>query len=181
MWANRSGGPLTALIATLWFTTLPPILAHSGVITTDMALAAMLGAAAYASLLWAERPSPTRTVVFGILLGLALVAKFSAIPYLMAAWVLMFAWRLYEMRSGFSPALDQIWGRRSSMAGVFGVSCLVIWAVYSFHFGPVGYLHCSLPAPEFFTGMASVWQHNQNGHASYLLGHRRTIGVWYFF
>src|SRR5438270_7683307 len=42
LWANRSGGPLTALIATLWFTTLPPILAHSGVITTDMALAAML-------------------------------------------------------------------------------------------------------------------------------------------
>ncbi len=181
LWGNRCGGPITALIATLLFTTLPPVLAHSGVITTDMALASLCGAAAYASLLWAEKPSRARTVAFGALLGLAPLAKLSAIPYLLAVWFLMYAWYLFRDRPGFSQALGQIWSRRFSLAAVFGIACLVIWAVYSFHFGRVAYLHASLPAPEFFSGMATVWQHNQNGHASYLLGHRRNIGVWYFF
>ena len=212
LWGNRSGGPLAALIATLLFTTLPPILAHSAVITTDMALAATVGAAVYASLLWAEKPSRTRTAALGALIGLALTAKLSAIPYLMAAWLLMYAWHWYRafaenhsltvvapigaarvskrlpgstesrgQRSSFRQELTCIWNHLLPLAAVSGIACLTIWAVYGFHFGPVPYLHCSLPAPEFFTGMASVWHHNQNGHASYLLGHRRTIGVWYFF
>jgi hypothetical protein len=181
LWGNRCGGPLTALIATLLFTTLPPVLAHSGLITTDMALASMCGAAAYAALLWAEKPSRIRTVAFGALFGLAMVAKLSAIPYLLAAWALMYAWYLIRHRPGRDVVLSQIGSRRLSLAAVSGIACLAIWAVYSFHFGPVGYLHVSLPAPEFFSGLASVWQHNQNGHASYLLGHRRNIGVWYFF
>jgi hypothetical protein len=185
LWGNRCGGPLTGLIATLLFTTLPPVLAHSGLITTDMALASMCGAAAYAALLWAEHPSLTRTAILGALLGLALVAKLSAIPYLLAAWFLTYAWYLMRQQAGLRQALNQvpgqIWSRRLSLASVSGIACLVIWAVYSFHFGPVAYLHASLPAPEFFSGIASLWQHNQNGHASYLLGHRRNIGVWYFF
>jgi hypothetical protein len=181
LWGNRCGGALTAMIATLLFTTLPPVLAHSGLITTDMALTSMCGAAAYASLLWAEQPSRTRTMALGALLGLALVAKLSAMPYLLAAWFLMYAWYLFRYRPGLGAAIGQIWSRRLSLAAVSGIASLTIWAVYSFHFGPVGYLHSSLPAPEFFSGLASVWQHNQNGHASYLLGHRRNIGVWYFF
>ena len=36
LWANRGAGPIAALIATLLFTTLPPVLAHSGLITTDI-------------------------------------------------------------------------------------------------------------------------------------------------
>ena len=181
LWGNRCGGALTALVATLLFTTLPPVLAHAGLITTDMALASLCAAAAYAALLWADQPSRTRTVAFGALLGLALVAKLSAIPFLLAAWFLMYAWYFFRHRPGFSQALNQIRSRRLSLAAVFGIACLVIWASYSFHFGPVGYLHVSLPAPEFFSGLATVWQHNQNGHASYLLGQRRNIGVWYFF
>jgi 4-amino-4-deoxy-L-arabinose transferase-like glycosyltransferase len=181
LWGRRCGGPLTALIATLLFTSLPPVLAHSGVITTDMALASLCGAAAYAALLWAEKPSRTRTMAFGTLLGLAPLAKFSAIPYLLAAFCLMYGWYLFRHRPGLGVVLSQIWSRRLSLAAVFGIAFFAIWAVYSFHFGPVEYLHASLPAPEFFSGMASVWQHNQNGHASYLLGHRRNIGVWYFF
>jgi hypothetical protein len=187
LWGKRCAGPLAALIATLLFTTLPPVLAHSGLITTDIALTAMVAAAAYAGVLWAEKPSRGRTIALGLTVALALVSKLSAIPYLAAAWFLMYAWHLYWERPGLGGAAyvvecgREIRRRWLSAAAALGVAALTIWAVYSFHFGPVDYLHSRLPAPEFFEGLAEVWKHNRDGHASYLLGQRRHIGVWYFF
>lgn len=173
LWGRRCGGPITALIATLLFTTLPPVLAHSGLITTDMALTGLVAAAAYAGVLWAERPDWTRTAVLGLTVGLAVASKLSAIPYLAAAWLLMVVFHL-----GTGGTLRRAGGKTASATAV---ACLTIWAVYSFHVGPVNYLHCTLPAPEFFGGLAEVWKHNQDGHASFLLGQRRHFGVWYFF
>lgn len=181
LWGKRCAGPLAALIAVLLFTTLPPVLAHSGLITTDMALTAMVAAAAYAGLLWSEKPGPARAVVLGMTAALALVSKLSAIPYLGAVWFLMYLGHLYRSRPGIPEAAREIRNRAGSGAAALAVCCLTIWAVYSFHVGPVAYLHATLPAPEFFGGFAEVWQHNQNGHASYLLGQRRHTGVWYFF
>lgn len=43
-WSRRLFGNTTALLATILFTTLPPILAHSGLATTDMALTATFAA-----------------------------------------------------------------------------------------------------------------------------------------
>jgi hypothetical protein len=185
LWAGRCAGPLAALIATLLFTTLPPVLAHSGLITTDMALTAMVAAAAYAGVLWSEKPSRWRTVALGLTVALAVVSKLSAIPYLAAAWFPMYAWHLYRARPGLGGAAylvgREIRSRWLSAAAALAVASLTVWAVYSFHFGPVEYLHSRLPAPEFFGGLAEVWKHNRDGHASYLLGQRRHIGVWYFF
>src|SRR5260370_9209557 len=38
LWGNRMGGPLAALIATFPFTTIPPVLAHPGLVTPDLVL-----------------------------------------------------------------------------------------------------------------------------------------------
>ena len=61
LWANRAGGPLAGLIATFLFTTIPPVLAHAGQVTTDMAATALTAAGAYAGLLWAELAGPDTT------------------------------------------------------------------------------------------------------------------------
>ena len=61
------------------------------------------------------------------------------------------------------------------------IACLVIWAGFRFSFGPLSFAHVSLPAPRFFDGLKDVWDHNENGHASYILGERHHFGVWYFF
>ena len=47
LWGNRIGGPLAALAATFCFTTIPPVLAHAGLVTTDMAATAFTAAGAY--------------------------------------------------------------------------------------------------------------------------------------
>ena len=167
LWAHRAAGPRAALIATLLFTTLPPVLAHAGLVTTDMAAAACIGMAAYASLLWADRPDRTRTILFGVSLGLACLAKFSAIVFLPAALLLMHR--------------TTLWRRRRALAAALAVACAVIWAGYGFSFARVDYLHLRLPAPRFFTGLQTLWAHNATGHASYLLGRRSDSGFWYYY
>jgi hypothetical protein len=167
LWGLRTAGKSAALAATLLFTTLPPVLAHSGLITTDMAAAAWTGAAVLASLYWVERPDRRRTAIFGAALGLACLSKFSALLFLPAALLLMHRARL--------------WRHRRSLAAACGLAFLVIWAGYRFSFARVEYLHLRLPAPRFFTGLATLWAHNAAGHASYLLGRRSEAGFWYYY
>ncbi len=181
LWGRRAGGPVAAVTSTLVFTTIPPILAHAGLITTDMAVAACVPAAGFASLLWAERPSRARTLWLGAAVALALLSKFSALVFLPAGWLLMYACYLVRARPGVRQAARQIWDRRGSIAMAAGVACLLIWAGYRFTFARVEFLHCRLPAPRFFSGIHSVWLHNRAGHPSYLLGRRSNAGFWYYF
>lgn len=167
LWGWRMTGGVGALLATLLFTTLPPVLAHSGLITTDMAAAAWIGAAALASLYWADRPDRVRTVLFGVALGLACLSKFSALLFLPVALLAVHR-RL-------------LWRQRRSLAAACGIAFLLIWAGYRFTFARVDYLHLRLPAPRFFTGLATLWAHNAAGHASYLLGRRSPDGFWYYY
>src|SRR5438876_489383 len=80
-------------IATALFTLLPPILAHAGLATTDMALTACIAAAFYAAMLWAESPTIKRAVLFGIAAASAALAKFTALIFFPAAMLLaVLAW-----------------------------------------------------------------------------------------
>ena len=167
LWGLRTAGPAAAVASTLLFTTLPPVLAHSALITTDMAAAAWIGAAALASLYWADRPDRRRTVLFGVAIGLACLSKFSALLFLPAALLAMHR--------------ATLWRNRRSLALACGVAFVVVWAGYRFSFARVEYLHLRLPAPRFFTGMATLWAHNAAGHASYLLGRTSPSGFWYYY
>jgi hypothetical protein len=170
LWARRAGGERAAVLAVLLFTTLPPILALSGIVNTDAALCAMTGAAALAALWWTDRPDRRRSLVFGALLGLAAVSKFSSMPFLAAAFACMLAIARPKAR----PGLRQL-------AWVAGVAAFTIWAVYGFTFARVEFLHLRLPAPRFFSGIHAVWNHNRLGHPSFLMGRRSQHGFWYYF
>ena len=167
VWSCRSSGPLAAVAAILLFTTVPPILAHSGLITTDMAAAAWTGAAVLASFFWLDKPNSRRTAMFGAALGLACLSKFSAVVFVPAALLLIHRGRL--------------WRHRRSLAAACGVAFLVVWAGYRFSFARIDYIHLRLPAPRFFTGIGTVWAHNAGGHPSYLLGQRSPHGFWYYY
>jgi hypothetical protein len=162
LWARRIGGPLAALLATFLFTTTPPVLAHAGLVTTDMACTAFGVVALLATLWWAERPDRFRTIGFGIALGLAALAKFSLLAYLPAAWVVLLLIHrppISTMRRYLGPL---------AIAAVIGA--FVICAGYRFTL-----------VPEFFAGIRGLAQHNAAGHNSYILGQRHHAGVWYFF
>jgi len=180
-WARRYWGPLAGLLAVFLFTVLPPVLAHGGLATTDMAVTAFVSAAILAMLVWVERPNWWRGARFGACAGLAVLSKFSALVFLPAAATVMLAAYVLTAR----PGLARLAGQARRLALALGlaivVACLVVWAGYRFSIGKVHFTDLRLPAPELYRGIETVMDHNAKGHPSYLLGERSDYGFWYYY
>ena len=117
-WTRHTFGSPAAALATLLFTLVPPVLAHAGLATTDMGLAACLGAAFFALILWAESPGWKRSVLSGPRQAhRRCCCKFTALGYLPAAAVFaLLAWGLVA-----KPGSARSW--RSLPANVRRASC----------------------------------------------------------
>ena len=73
--------PAAGLIAALPCASTPAVLAHAGLATTDMAVAAMLPAALYALTRFLDRPSTPPTIILGIVIALGMLSKDSFLVY----------------------------------------------------------------------------------------------------
>jgi Dolichyl-phosphate-mannose-protein mannosyltransferase len=173
-WARRYQGELEAAIAVFLFTFVPPVLAHAGLATTDMALTAFTGASLFAALVWLDRPAPATAALFGAATGFAVLSKFSALPFLPSAVAVALIWYLVAERP---PAVRLIKTARHllpTFAFAVLVGALVIWAGYRFSFD-------SVPAPALWAGIRDLQAHNAKGHTNYLLGMRNVSGWWYYY
>lgn len=79
LWGLRYFSRAVAAAAVVFFSFLPPVLAHSGLATTDIALTAFLAAAFLAGRVWMERPSLANGALFGVATGLMVLSKFSCL------------------------------------------------------------------------------------------------------
>jgi hypothetical protein len=180
-WARRYFGTATGAIAACLFTLIPTILAHAGLATTDMGLAACLGAAFLGMLVWAEEPTGKHGAVFGFCLALALLSKFTALGFFPTGAGIALAFYLAAERPGMRRLKQLVMERASSFAIAVGVCLFTVWAAYFFSFGKVPVWNVSLPAWEYFDGIQVALQHNRDGHPAYLLGEARRYGWWYYF
>jgi 4-amino-4-deoxy-L-arabinose transferase-like glycosyltransferase len=210
-WALRLRGRLASLLAVFLFTTLPPVLGHAGLATTDMAAAALTTASFFTFTLWLARPTPRNGLLFGLAVGLAALAKFTTLYFLAAGIGLAFLlFGLPALRRRGIPAArlpsSKDWLITLSLAILTGA--LTLWAGYRFSTGTLlepanqpfeqvdrlvggsGGLHdlayfvlgdLPLPAPEFFLGIYSTLFNNQEGRTMYLLGEVSSQGRWYFY
>jgi len=180
-WARRYFGAATGVAAVFLFSFVPSVLAHSSVTTTDMALTAFMGAVFVAMLLWCEEPTDRRSMIFGTMGALAILSKFSCLAFFPPAALAVLAAYL----AAGHPRIRQLLASAKDLllpaALALGTAVLVIWAGYRFSYGPVFFANIKLPAPELFSGIKSVWEHNKSGHPSYLFGEHRDFGWWYFF
>ncbi|HWC96439.1 MAG TPA: glycosyltransferase family 39 protein [Candidatus Sulfopaludibacter sp.] len=181
LWARRYLGYREAAFALLLFTFIPSVLAHAGLATTDMALTAFLSAAFLSGLVWAERPELGRAAVFGLCTGLAVLSKFSTLPYLPCAFLAVLGWYYLVERPRFSDLLNAAAKRFLPFCFALAVGALVIWAGYRFSFGHTKMFGMSVPAPALFDGIVDVMGHDSHGHPSFLLGMHSMHGWWYYF
>lgn len=184
LWTRRLFGDVEALVAMALFGTLPPILAHAGLATTDMAVTAFVALALYALATWLDAPTWPRTLLLGTTVGLGLLTKFSFALYfaLGALVVLLFARKKMPSRL-LAAAL---------------LAALLVWAGYKFDVGTLAearqttyppsahvtsgaLAHIPIPAPYFFAGLEFVRWHAQQGHPAFLLGDVSDTGWWYYF
>jgi 4-amino-4-deoxy-L-arabinose transferase-like glycosyltransferase len=186
LWARHAISPMAGLIAACLFASMPPILAHGGLATTDMAVTAMLPAALYAFMLLLERPSWPRTAVFGCLIAAGLLSKYSFLVYFpVAALVLVIVRRRLPLLKIFVAAL---------------IAFFIVWATFRFTFttlqsadsratemcaevfhAPSMATDFRLPAPDFINGVIEVARHDRRGHRAFLFDEMRDSGWWYYF
>jgi len=181
LWAKRDFGAPVALAALLLFSSLPPVLAHAGLATTDMALTATLGAAFLAGRVWIERPNPRTAALFGFCGALAVASKFSSLVYFPAVAAVAIVWYLATTHFPASRVGPAIRERAPSLGIAVAVLAVVVWAAYRFSFGKAYFGNFRLPAPEFYLGLLEVTQHNARGHLTYLLGQLSVDGFWYYY
>lgn len=180
-WTREEHGATAAVYATGLFTLIPSVLAHAGLATTDMALAACVGLAFLALIRWARRPSIGSAAILGLATALAALSKFTALGYLPVAAVLALAAYLAVERPGFPGFLILAKQRLGTLLLAGSTAAIAIWAAYWFSWGPVPGWGISLPAPEFLDGIMVATRHKNFGHETLLFGNFSMTGWWYFF
>ena len=203
-WARSIADDTVGVLAVLAFTSVPPVLAHSGLATTDAVTMATVCATIFALVRWLEQPTPGRTVWVGVAVGLALLAKMSSLVFIPAAGAaVLLAWLLGK--NSLRPYTG-----RAVAAGL--IACITLWAGYRFSVGPLrrgplpppgvataapsamDALPVSLrtplrklarlpvfPAPEYLHGVWEIREANRQGRRNYVLGEPLQEGRWYFF
>lgn len=179
-WGRRFS-PAAAVVAVGLFSFLPTVLAHAAVATTDMALAAFLGAAFLCGSMWLETPNGKNALLFGASAGLMVLSKFSGLIFFPAVAALALAWYGWRFRPRPAALAAALRARAPGLAVAVLAGVVVIWAGYRFSFGRVDFAAVSLPAPELYQGVEEVRQHNAAGHYAYLLGQRSTTGFWHYY
>lgn len=191
-----SGGisdPRVAGIATALVATSPAIVAHSGLATTDMpfVLTFLLTVWRWKALLIA--PSRSNAAWLGLVGGVVLATKFSAVPFVppvCIALLAVYAWTGLLPGQWRSPSFAM---QQTALAAF--VAGLTVWASYGFSVGGLyelperfgvaswfaGGSHVRVPAPEFFNGLLVLQAHTKAGHLSYMLGQTSMRGFWLYY
>jgi hypothetical protein len=153
LWARHLFTPGAGLLAALIFASLPPVLAHGGLATTDMALTATLIVALYVFTLFLEAATWLRTVALGLALAAGLLAKYSFLVYFLACALVLMA-----IRRRF-PAVKII----AALLLAIAIVCIAI------------------PPQQFLAGLQSVRAQNSDPPKGILFGEVRSGGWWYYF
>jgi hypothetical protein len=201
-WSFRLGGARAALLGLAFFAFEPTIVAHSALVTTDMAVSCFLLAAVWA---WEKAPqSSLYLALTGLFAGLCIASKHSGVlvlPLLVILAPFYFKGRRRTLSIG------------ASLVAVAALSTVVLWATYGFRFDPRGpgqrmsvslarYIERSTEMsgvaprslqvvqaldrarvlPEsYLYGAANVLIGSASGGHTFLFGRLYPTGVWFYF
>lgn len=199
-WARFLGGNEAGFLAVGMYCTLPPILAHSGLATTDITFVSFFTLLMFCFTRWLKKPTPGRGVLFGLSLGAALLSKYSVLAFFPVAALLMLVLFYSHERKKWEifPAGKHRWmALKSGILGIL-VAFLCVWAFFGFGVGTLGnepviragiqeerippeWGKILVPAPEWFAGLGVLLLHNEQGHPSYLAGSLSTHGFWFYY
>ncbi|WP_198384377.1 glycosyltransferase family 39 protein [Roseomonas sp. KE2513] len=145
-WARLVFGAGFALGSVFLFTTLPPVLAHAGLATTDMAVGATLPAAVFLFARWLDQPTPARCAGLGFMAALTVLSKLSALVLLPSCMVGLIGWRwavtARRNHRGHLPGTRTVLPaglQLPSFRGFMGVVCVALftlWGGYRFNLVP---------------------------------------------
>lgn len=135
-WTRALAGPVAGLFALLLYAFDPNIIGHSHYVTTDIGIAAFLFFAFYFFVRFLEAPTWKNVFWSGVFLGLAQLAKFSAVLIFPIFGLFALVYALTLTTTGDSAPwrqrLIQVWRYLSRYAVSVGICFILIWVLYSF-------------------------------------------------
>jgi hypothetical protein len=181
--ARRLFGAAGGLLALSIWVLDPNVVAHSGLVTTDLGIALFIFLSVVALWSWIERPSPQRLILFGLAVGGAFASKYTAVwlPAILGAVALALVaagdptpGRLLAGGSRGDGAtasrLRRLWVLTA--AGLVAAAIAAVILLLSYRVGQIGW---------WFTGLDRTLHHSAIGHRAYLAGQVSETGWWYYF
>lgn len=176
-WSCRLWGPPAAALATGLAALEPNLVAHSGLVSTDVGVTLFDFATLY--LLWecVRRPSQWVLAACGISMGLAMASKFSALLLVgivgAVVALILLAGGTLSMPGNVRPR-DRFWARAGQAAAAllrlfFWAAITLVAAYFIYGFGAWG------------RGLHIHWAHEKAGHESFFLGDYSCTGWWSYF
>lgn len=190
-WLASRNRRSVGVMAVAFFTLCPTVLGHSGVATTDMPITAMLLCTVVFVERAMSRPTYGRWVVAGLVTGLALVAKLSALLFVPVCLLVLLC---------FSPSPTRFSKSKihSFLSGIvyLVVAFVVVWSIFGFTTGTLGSIRikeyafdgfpnglskCVVPFPEYIAGIVWAKSKLDAGHGDYFFGVAAAGGSVFFF
>lgn len=196
-------GAIAALAAVTLTVFDPNILAHSGLVTTDVGASLFFLAALYCFYRYVAHPTWIRLAVAGIAFGLLLATKHSGVM-LGPIFVILILWEIVAAQKGerIRTAVRLV----GALAAIVFIAVGVLWAFYGFRYAarPAGLAlvptldrysqelssfdrgviwrmaHLHLLPESYLMGMTDI-RVFEKGFSTYILGHWHPHGVWWYF
>jgi len=191
LWARAWYGDSAALVSLLLWVCCPTVIANAALVTHDLPLAAAWMMALAALVRFTARPDWRRTVLLGLALGMAPLAKLTGLLLIPLSLVLWFLLPRRATDQAPTPLATTPVRWLGSAAAALGIALLVINAAYGFRgtgvslnaqafaspqlsrlqqsLSPVGWLPVLLPA-DFVGALDRLAQDLDRAHPVYLDG-----------
>ena len=180
-WTNELYGSFAALFALFLFTFSPNILAHSRLITPDLAISCFNFISVY--YLWKviKENKWSNILLCSLFLGCALLSKYSAVLLFPIYFVLSAFVCLSKEKVGL-PAqfpFSHLLMREGSIFKILRI-CSVLFIIFTMAFFllQLGYM---FHIEHYLKGILYQWEHASKGHPTFLMGMYSSQGWWFYY
>jgi len=184
IWSRELWGDKGALFSLFFFALCPNMIANSGLVTTDLGIAAFFFIHFYYFIKFCKQPKAKHTILSGISLGLSLASKFSSIaifPITACIFLTIFIENLFVKDKGGESVSSRVKSAFRSILSyipkyilILLIGIIFLWADYGFESKPY-------PFYSYLKGLKSGLEHSGRGHWAFLFGKVKEGGWWYYF
>lgn len=176
-WAKELYGNGAGLFALFLYSFEPNIIAHSRFTTNDPVLALLMFSTVYQFWQYRSQPSARSLLLTGVLLGLALLSKFSAVMLFPVLFLLVFLGpNIFKAGDPVPIVTLKGW----TPVGLIG-TVLKTMSLVSIIASGVVLLFYGAQWRLFIQGVYNAVAHYQGGHPAFFMGNYSTDGWWYYF
>ena len=204
--AKELWGDLAGIISLTFYSFSPTFLAHTRLVTTDVAAAAAFFISFYYLYKWLKDSTWRNLCILGIVLGLSLLTKFSTFLLLPIFGFIILVWILLQERGKKLSALKKYIG---GFILILIIAYLIVGAIYAFQiwnyppqkqtidtafilstfgFKPLVNLNIWISSQpilrawgQYFLGFLMVFQRSGGGNTTYFLGEVSANGSRFYF